>query len=200
MIILILIGIVVLILQMISPIWGVVSVIIGPLIGAYAGVKLGFDKNNKHRQKLEDEKKVFFKNWLKHEAKESIRLIENGPVNLIPEDAWNSVVNSGNIALFETKATELSDIYFKIKNYNYEAKRVRDAIEESRLHPETTDKAHASNLKKLFDEKTKPDVLESLKDLERWLTVLKAESGSIAIKGTATKLIHTDSNGRKMER
>ena len=43
-----------------------------------------------------------------HEAKKSIELIP-GTVHLIPVDAWNSVVNSGNIALFKDKAIDLSE-------------------------------------------------------------------------------------------
>ena len=122
-----------------------------------------------------DERRLFFKNLLMHEARESIKLLSEGPVNLIPVDAWNSVVNSGEIALFEGKAIDLSDTYFQVQNYNYEAKRVRDAIEEMRLHPTTTDKTHASMLKDSFDKKTKPATLNRLDDLEKWLTRLKVE-------------------------
>jgi hypothetical protein len=39
------------------------------------------------------------------------------------------------MALFTEHATDLSDVYFQIQNYNYEAKRVRDAVEDEILHP-----------------------------------------------------------------
>ncbi|RPJ73611.1 MAG: hypothetical protein EHM20_11945 [Alphaproteobacteria bacterium] len=141
------IGIIALTLQMMSPIFGFLSVLIGPFFGALVGVYLGFKINDKHRRELEEEKRLFFRNLLMQEARKSINLLD-GTVNLIPVDAWNSVVNSGDIALFKGKAEYLDDTYFQVQNYNYEAKRVRDAIEEVRLHPTTTDEDHALRLKK----------------------------------------------------
>lgn len=181
LIVLILIGIVALILQMISPIFGILGVIIGPLVGAFVGVILGFRINDNNRIKLEEKKKSFFKNLLMHEAKKSIKLIP-GTVNLIPTDAWNSIVNSGAVALFEDRAIDLSEIYFQIQNYNYEAKRVRDAIEEMRLHPGITDIDHVSKLKESFDIRTKPATLNNLHDLESWLTRLEGEPITVASK------------------
>jgi hypothetical protein len=84
-------------------------------------------------------------------------------------------VNSGNIALFKGKAKELSDTYFQAQNYNYEAKRVRDAEEAQHLHPTATDDSHVSKLKTSFNDVTTPATLKCLKDLEIWLTGLKAE-------------------------
>lgn len=121
-----------------------------------------------------------------HEAKKSIELIA-GTVNLIPVDAWNSVVNSGGIAIFKDKAIDLSETYFQIQNYNYEAKRVRDAIEEVRLHPLNTDDFHASKIKDNFDNVTKPATLKRLKDLEMWITrleVVKSRVFTLNTKGT----------------
>ena len=158
-----------------SPILGFLSVLIGPLIGALVGVLLGFKINNEHRMELEEEKRLFFRNLLMHEAKKSIELMA-GTVNLIPVDAWNSVINSGNVALFSDKAIDLSETYFQIQNYNYEAKRVRDAIEEMHLHPEITYGDRVSKLKEGFDNKTKPETLKRLRDLEGWLMPLRAES------------------------
>ena len=180
---LILIGVVALVLQMISPILGFLSVLIGPFFGALVGVYLGFKINDKHRRELEEEKRLFFRNLLMHEAKESINLL-GGTVNLIPVDAWNSIVNSGDIALFKDKAVDLSDTYFQIQNYNYKAKRVRDAIEEAHIHPTTTDGDHASRLKESFDNKIKPTTLNRLKDLEAWLTRLGVEPITITTKVT----------------
>lgn len=178
------IGIVALALQMMSPILGFLSVLIGPFFGALVGVYLGFKINDKHRRELEEEKRLFFRNLLMQEARKSIKLLD-GTVNLIPVDAWNSIVNSGDIALFKGKAEYLSDTYFQVQNYNYEAKRVRDAIEEVHLHPTNTDEDHASRLKKNFDEVTKPETLRLLRDLERWTThgVLNVTLGEIKCQG-----------------
>jgi len=66
-----------------------------------------------------------------HEVRKSIELLQENSGYLIPIDTWNSIVNSGNIVLFagQNHATQLADIYFDIENYNYEAKRTRDASE-----------------------------------------------------------------------
>ncbi|MBK7385478.1 MAG: hypothetical protein IPI63_01605 [Methanothrix sp.] len=181
--VLILIGVIALILQMITPMLGFLSVLVGPFFGALVGVYLGFKLNDEHRKELEEEKRLFFMNLLMHEAKESIKLLD-GSVNLIPIDAWNSIVNSGNIALFKGKAIDLSAIYFQVKNYNYEALRVRDAVEEERLHPTTTDRDHASKLQKNFHDNIKPETLDRLRDLEEWLTQLEVEPVTTKVKLT----------------
>ena len=205
LVILILIGVIASLLQMISPILGFLSVLIGPFFGALVGVYLGFKINDEHRRELEEEKRLFFRNLLMQEAKKSIKLLD-GTVNLIPVDAWNSVVNSGDIALFKGNAKYLGDTYFQVQNYNYEAKRVRDAMEEVHLHPTTTDRDHASRLKKNFDEVTKPETLRLLNDLERWTThcELNASIGKLTLKseGKSTpidknsNIIHTTKSGR----
>jgi len=41
---------------------------------------------------------------------------------------WNSSMSSGDIGILSfSDRTKLSNVYFKIDNYNYEAKRVRDS-------------------------------------------------------------------------
>ena len=74
-----------------SPISDILGKIPGPLIGAFFGVLFGFKINDKNRKDLEAKRKSIFKNLLMHEATESIKLI-SGVVNLIPVDAWNSIV------------------------------------------------------------------------------------------------------------
>lgn len=189
LIVLIIIGVVASILLMISPILGFLGVIIGPLVGAYAGVYLGFNKNDNHRIELEEERRLFFRKLLMHEADESIKYI-SGVVNLIPVDAWNSIVNSGDIALFKDKAIELSDTYFQIQNYNYEAKIVRDAIEEANRHPTMAGASRASELKESFNKTTKPATLERLNNLKKWLTELKAEpiTATTKLNGNVTNI------------
>jgi hypothetical protein len=157
----------------------------------------GFNRNENKRKELEEKRRLFFKKLLIHEATESIELLKNGPVNLIPIDAWKSIVNSGEIALFRDKAIDLSDTYFQIQNYNYEAKRVKDAIEDVRLHPATTDDSHASMLKNGFDNTTKPATLKRLEDLNNWLMVLKPEPITLTAKLAATLSGVKDRNGKE---
>ncbi len=174
--------------SIISSILSRISTIIGPLIGAFFGVLFGFWINDRHNKKLRGKRKLFFSNLLMHEAKKSIELI-GGNVNLIPIDAWNAIVNSGDIALFEDKAIELSDIYFQIQNYNYEAKIIREAYEFSNLviaDPNTGEAIpHGSFLRKKFDENTKPALLKKLIELEKWVRPLAGTiSTSVTVKGT----------------
>ena len=116
--------------QVANIIFDIFKIIIGPLLGAFAGVFLGFRKNSKHQEKLNHEKKLLLLNILRHEVEKSIDLLQESSGNLIPIDAWNSIVYSGNIVLFEhPQAAKLGDIYFDTQNYNYEAKRTRDASE-----------------------------------------------------------------------
>lgn len=111
--------------------------IIGPLLGALAGVYLGFRKNRIHQEENDYDKKLFLLSYLRHEVRKSIELLHEDHGNLIPIDAWNSIVNSGNIVLFtHDQAIILGDIYFKTQNYNYEAKRTRDISEHFALLPE----------------------------------------------------------------
>lgn len=116
--------------QILSAIFDFIKIILGPLVGAFAGVFFGFRKNSRHQEKINHEKKLLLLNILRHEVEKSIDLLQEPSGNLIPIDAWNSIVYSGNIVLFEhTQTTTLGDIYFDIQNYNYEAKRTRDASE-----------------------------------------------------------------------
>jgi len=91
------------------------------ILGPFLGVLLAFAINKVHSQKMAYERLLFFKSLLLHEIHRSINLLETDHPNLIPIDAWNSFVNSGDMALFtHDLAIQLSDIYFDIQNYNYE--------------------------------------------------------------------------------
>jgi hypothetical protein len=152
-----------------TPPW--TNTIIGPLIGAFFGVLLGFGVNELWRKRLENNRKSFFRKLLLHEVKYSIELL-NGMVNLVPIDAWNSLVNSGDIALFKDKAIELNDVYFKIQNYNYEAKRVRDAEEHDQMEGlslKNGEECERSVELKENLKKTTDDLLKELKKLENLL-------------------------------
>ena len=152
-----------------TPPW--TNTIIGPLIGAFFGVLLGFGVNELWRKRLENNRKSFFRKLLFYEVKYSIELL-NGMVNLVPIDAWNSLVNSGDIALFKDKAIELNDVYFKIQNYNYEAKRVRDAEEHDQMEGlslKNGEECERSVELKENLKKTTDDLLKELKKLENLL-------------------------------
>ena len=155
---------------------GTFSIIIGPLVGAFVGVLFGFYINRRHDKELEEKRRSFFKNLIMHEIEESIKILESveldlyEKVKLIPEDAWNSLVNSGDIALLEEpKAMDLSDIYFRIKRYNKEAQKINDAALERSIYPMNKSSDIPGNLKIMLDRDTIPAIRESLKKIESWL-------------------------------
>jgi hypothetical protein len=74
LIVLILIGVVALILQMISPILGILGVVIGPLVGAFVGVILGFQINDNNRRKLEKNGDYFLRICLCMRQKNQLNL------------------------------------------------------------------------------------------------------------------------------
>jgi len=122
-------------IQMTSTIWDLFIVIIGPLIGALVGVYLGFKIDDKHGTELDDKKRLFFKILLLHEIDESIELLKLKESTLIPEvipvSAWDSLVNSGDMALFtHDQAIQMSDTYSQIQRYNYIAERVIEDIKD----------------------------------------------------------------------
>jgi phosphate/sulfate permease len=154
----------------------IISPIIGPLVGAFFGVLFGFWINRRHGKKLEENRRLFFKSLIMHEIEESIKILElvesdqYEKVRLIPEDAWNSIVNSGDISLLEeTNAIELGDIYFKIKKYNQKAKNINNAALELMMYPMQVTNDIPSNLKALLDRDTIPMILERLRKIESWL-------------------------------
>lgn len=165
-----------------GPIWEFLGKIISPLIGAFVGVYLGFRKNDNRRMELDEIRRLFFRELLINEAKKSIELLKGGPVNLIPVDAWNSIVNSGNIALFRDRAIELSNAYFDVQAYNYEAKIVRDAFEHEAqwgapINIETGKTvSRASDLKAHLNDITKPPLLNQLEMVEKWIRPLDGKS------------------------
>ncbi len=90
------------------------------VIGAFASQR-AYDKY----KSIQERKKL--KQNFKSELINCISLL-SGKGNLIPTTMWISAINTGDLRLlpFNDKA-RLSSIYFEIENYNYEAKRVRDA-------------------------------------------------------------------------
>jgi hypothetical protein len=134
----------------------------------------GFRKNRMRQEKQDYDKKQFLLSYFRHEVRKSIELLHERQGNLIPVDAWNSIVNSGNIVLFtHDQAIVLGDIYFRTQNYNYEAKRTRDASEHFHLLPDPHEKRQRSDgtwqLRTIYDgHSAEQDREEYKKAKERW--------------------------------
>ena len=116
-------------------IWDLFVSVIGPLIGALVGVYLGFQGDDRHRKELDDKKRLFFKILVLHEIDESIELLKPKESTLIPVvipvSAWDSLVNSGAMALFtHDQSIQMSDTYSQILRYNYIAERVIEDIKK----------------------------------------------------------------------
>jgi hypothetical protein len=98
-----------------------INTILGPLFGAFMGVFAGFAVTEWRRRTLNSERKSFFKNLILSEIDTSITIIENavaGDLPPIPNEAWTSLVNSGDLALFTDKSILLHEHYFSISHYN----------------------------------------------------------------------------------
>lgn len=96
---------------------------------------------------------------------------EPGSGNLLPTDTWSSMVNSGLLRLFSNKEiSKLSDAYFKIQAYNYEASRTRDIAEQYRFSITSRQKRHMlrywQDASLRLNQNIRLDLLKDLKDLE----------------------------------
>lgn len=101
--------------------WIVGILLQGSLLGPFLGVFLAFVINNVHQSWRARKRRLFFRDLLLHEIHRSSDRLKTGYPNPISIDAWNSLVNSGDMALFARDLViDLSDIYSKIQNYNYE--------------------------------------------------------------------------------
>ena len=114
-----------------------------------------------------------------------------GAIDLQSANSMNGIHDP----LFNGNAIELSDLYFEMQNYNYEAKRIRYATEEANLHPTSTDTSHISKLKGIFYDKTKPNLLNHLRDYEKRIITLRVKSANINVVTHDVGGIHTDANG-----
>ena len=159
-------------------IWDLFVSVIGPLIGALVGVYLGFQGDDRHRKELDDKKRLFFKILVLHEIDESIELLKPKESTLIPVvipvSAWDSLVNSGAMALFtHDQSIQMSDTYSQILRYNYIAERVIEDIKKfiicSTINPEVV--PLYPTFKDDLD-KTKAKILQEFDDLKGQLETI----------------------------
>jgi hypothetical protein len=163
------------------------NTIIGPLIGAFTGVFIGFLINEINIHKLECHSKLFFKNLLLTEIEKSIRIFAEKKYELIPTDGWNSLLNSGKIAHFKDNATKLSETYSEIQWYNNELKILRDAVEkefidfydirrESNFHDISREsKTPRSEILRMYTSEREKKLLEKLFDAKKLLNQMVIE-------------------------
>jgi hypothetical protein len=114
------------------------------LVGSFLGVIAGLGLNHIYQTRINENKREFLISYLEHENLESFdRLREKQE---IPVDAWNSIINSGNILLFTPDQTRrLGHFYFMVKSYNDEVKRARIIAEQLILLPEQSPDQTATN-------------------------------------------------------
>jgi hypothetical protein len=122
-----------------------------------------------------------YKCYLRSEITRAIDLLgrdENKPGtgNLLPTDTWSSIVNSGLLKLFWCEEVKkLSNVYFNIQAYNYEAGRTRDVAERYRFSITSRERRHMHrywiNASIRLDKPIRLDLLKELKSLEdaSWL-------------------------------
>jgi hypothetical protein len=155
--------------QIISP-W--TNTIIGPLIGAFTGVLIGFLINELQRSRLKYYRKLFFRNILLNEIDKSIDIFVENKYELIPMYGWNSLLNSGEIALFKDDATKLNDTYSEIQWYNNELKILRYAVENEFINffdKSGEQKTRRSEILRNYTNDRKEKLLQKLFDAKKLL-------------------------------
>ena len=92
-----------------------------PMVGSFLGVISAFGLNHLYQLYNNNESKKKYKNMIKSEIEESINLLGQDWIRLLPVDKWNSAVNSGALKLFksEVELGPLSTAYQNIKEYNF---------------------------------------------------------------------------------
>jgi hypothetical protein len=104
-----------------------------PIVGSFCGVLAGFFVNWKHEKNKEGRIKEEYRKAISREIEQSIGLLENGKVQLVPTSIWRSALSSGYLALFSDQEREdWRQAYFSMSKYNYGAKISRDRAEQLR--------------------------------------------------------------------
>jgi hypothetical protein len=149
-----------------APLWAILATILTKMILDYLADQ-SYRSNYRH--------------FIKDEITRAIDLLgreenKSGTGNLLPTDTWASMVNSGLLKLFSfDEVNKLSDAYFKIQAYNYEASRTRDIAEKYRCSVTSRERRHMHrywlNASIRLDSKIRLDLLKALKNLEdaSWL-------------------------------
>lgn len=97
------------------------------LVGSLAGILSGFSLDRLYTANKDRMSRKKLKENLKQELWNCMPLL-NEKGNLLPKITWDSSIASGDIGLLSFyDRFKLSNVYFMIDNYNYEAKRVRDS-------------------------------------------------------------------------
>jgi len=121
-----------------------------PIVGSFFGVTLGFLVENRVEKRRQERLRTQYTRGLKSEITQSIGLLKNRLLQLLPDDLWKSLVSSGDLALFPFDQREdLRQAYFAIGKCNYEFVRARDLGETSRaeadpVRQQAIDKAWAA--------------------------------------------------------
>jgi len=106
---------------------------LGSIIGSSTGVFIAFWLNRRNLTQVNQEHVEGYLKGLTNEVSESIALLANRKLQLLPNDLWQSAVNSGDLVLFPYEPREdLRKAYFAMSKCNYEAIRARDLGEKFR--------------------------------------------------------------------
>jgi hypothetical protein len=114
---------------------------LGSIVGSSTGVFISLWLNRRNLNRINRERVEEYLKGLTNEISESIVLLGNKKLQLLPDDLWKSSVNSGDLVLFHYEAREdLRKAYFNIGKCNYEFVRARDLGEKFRAEANTPGK------------------------------------------------------------
>lgn len=101
--------------------------IIGSVIGSFLGIFGGYRLNSRSQKKRDERLVERHLRGMRGEILQAISLLENRKLQLLPDDLWQSAVNSGHLALFPSEEKEdLRQGYFNIDKVNYMAIKSAD--------------------------------------------------------------------------
>lgn len=101
--------------------------IVGSIIGSSCGIIIGYRLNVRSQKKRDESLVDKHLKGMRNEILQAISLLDNRKLQLLPENLWDSAVNSGDLALFPSEEKEdLRQAYFAIQKVNYMSKRSAD--------------------------------------------------------------------------
>ena len=105
--------------------------------GPFLGVIVAFGLNyllEWHRRRIAGQD---YLRGFRREVNENIASLKRRKLERLRSDQWSAAVNSGDLKLFRSsQRADLSDAYFGVANFMYEAIRTRDMAEKFRSEPE----------------------------------------------------------------